>query len=96
MRHAHADYVGLWQIANRIREDLGLTEGKKVQQQTLIVVRQLIYRGLWPGDYFRTGFHFWDERDMEAIIARIEKKWDAEHGDPTLANPICWFALRPT
>jgi hypothetical protein len=58
MRHAHADYVGLWQIANRIRENLGLADGKEVQQQTLIAVRGLIDRGLRPGDYFRTGFHF--------------------------------------
>ncbi len=95
IRHADADYVGLWQIASRIRLDLELDDGKRVEQQTLIVVRQLVDRGLLPGDYFKSGFNFWNEDDTEAIVARIKKEWDFGHGDPTLANPICWFAPRP-
>jgi hypothetical protein len=94
MRHAHADYVGLWQIASRVREDLRLSDSKEVRQQALIVVRQLVQRGLRPGDYLNTGFDVWVEKDPDAIISRIKKEWNAGDGDPTLADPICWFAAK--
>lgn len=93
IRHSRSDYVGLWQIASRVREDLELLDNKEVQQQTLCVVRKLIEQGLFPGDYHKIGFRFWDEDDLE-VVARIEKEWDPENGDPTLAKPICWFGAR--
>jgi hypothetical protein len=94
VRHSQVDYIGLWQIASRIREDLGPIDNAKVRQQTIVVVRRLIEREILAGDYVKSGFRFWDDDNPEAIIARIEKEWDPEHGDPTLANPICWFARK--
>jgi hypothetical protein len=94
-RHARVDYVGLWQIASRVREDLQLHDHHEVREKTLLVVRRLFERGLRPGDYFKTGFRIWDEEGASSIVARIDREWDPANGDPTLANPICWFAPRP-
>jgi hypothetical protein len=94
-RHARSDFVGLWQIASRVRDDLGLTDNADVRTETLLVVKRLLERGLRPGDYLGTGFAPWDENSADSIIARITNEWDAGRGDPTLADPICWFA-RPS
>ena len=37
--HVRADYVGLWQIASRVREDLRLHDRDEVRNKTLLVVR---------------------------------------------------------
>jgi len=92
--HAGADYVGLWQIASRIRKELGFLDNQNVRGNTLLVVRRLLERGLYPGDYRKTGFSFWDQDDVDSIIARIDREWNPLSGDPTLANPICWFAVK--
>lgn len=91
VRHVRADYVGLWQIASCVREDLRLHDHLEVREKTLLVVKRLLERGLRPGDYLKTGFRIWDEGDTSSIIARIAREWDSVRGDPTLANPICWF-----
>jgi hypothetical protein len=94
VRHVRTDYVGLWQIASRVREDLGLHDNHEAREKTLLVVRRLLGRGLHPGDYFKSGFDFWNEDDADSIIARIDREWDPVCGDPTLANPICWFGIK--
>lgn len=91
-RHARSDFVGLWQIASRVREDLGLTNNADVRTETLLVVKRLLEGGFRPGDYLRTGFAPWDETSADSIIARISNEWDTGRGAPTLADPICWFA----
>ncbi len=93
VRKAADDYIGLWQIATRVRREFGQLTNEQVKHHSLDVVHHIVQDGLHPGDYFKAGFTFWDKNDTEAIIARIKKEWDTEHGDPTLANPICWFAL---
>jgi hypothetical protein len=95
VRHVQVDYVGLWQIAGRVRDTLGLHDSSDVREETLLVVKSLLERGLRPGDYLKTGFHFWSEKDSASIIARIEREWDPADGDPTLAHPICWFSTAP-
>ncbi len=93
--HAGADYVGLWQIASRIRSDFSLESNMKLHKKTIKVVRYLLNRGLLPGDYIKHGFEFWVQKDADSIIARIDSKWALLVGDPSLAEPICWFAPRP-
>lgn len=98
VKEAAVDYVGLWQIASRVRWDFKSSNlnDEQVKTLSLEVVRLLVNRGLLPGDYLKTGFHFWDERGAGPIIARIDKEWDMERGDPNLADPICWFSVAPT
>lgn len=93
--HASADYVGLWQIASRIRSDFSLESNIEVHKKTIKVVRYLLTRGLLPGDYTKNGFEFWVQKDSDSIIDRIDSKWALLVGDPSLAEPICWFARRP-
>lgn len=96
LRELADDYIGLWQIATRTRREFGPITNEQVKKYSLDVVRRIIADGLFPGDYLKTGFNFWAEDDVGAIIARIQREWDAGHGDPTLANPICWFAPEPS
>jgi len=94
VREAADDYVGLWQIAGRIRDRFSFSNNEEVKKISLEVVRLIVHRGLYPGDYFRMGFRFWSEDEPALVIARIDREWDAVCGDPTLADPICWFAAR--
>ncbi len=93
-RHATEDYVGLWQIASRVREDLNLSDNFKTKEKALLVVSRLFAYGLRPGNYNKAGFRFWDEGEADTIIARVDREWDPAQGDPTLAHPICWFAIK--
>lgn len=94
LRESADDYIGLWQISSRIRRELRPPTNEQTKRLSLDVVRLIVERVLYPGDYLKTGFSFWDENDTDSIIARIDKEWDSVRGDPTLANPICWFAAR--
>lgn len=96
MREAQEDYIGLWAISDAVRWDLGLSSNEDVKARTLEVVRILLDHGLFPGDfdYDNSKIYFWDERDTDAIIARIDREWDPAKGDPTLPESICWFAMK--
>ena len=65
MRHAQSDYVGLWQIAGRVRDEFGLHDNRLVREKTLNIVTRLVERGLRPGDYLKTEFRFWNEDNAE-------------------------------
>jgi hypothetical protein len=95
LRESADDYIGLWQIATRVRREFGPLTNEQVRRCSLDVVRRILELGLRPGHYRNTGFHFWDEQEAKAVIGRIEREWDVERGDPNLAHPICWFARRP-
>lgn len=98
LKEAEVDYVGLWQIASRVRWDFKLLDlsDEQVKALSLEVVRLIVGGGLLPGDYLKTGFHFWYERDIDSIIARIDREWVSAKSIPNLADPICWFATAPT
>jgi hypothetical protein len=93
-REARHDYVGLWQIATRVRQEFGALTDVGVKRLSLDVVRRIVERGLVPGDYLKSGFRIWHEGGSDAIVNRISSEWDAARGDPTLANPICWFGVK--
>ena len=94
VREVADDYVSLWQISGRVRDALSLVSNEEVKDFSLEVIRLIVNRGLRPGDYYRMGFRFWNEGDLESIVTRIDREWDPLDGDPTLANPICWFASK--
>lgn len=93
LEEAAHDYIGLWAIAPAVRRDLALSSNEEVKARTLDVVRVLMDHGLWPGDYFDSGFQFWDEPSAEAAMARIDREWDSKLGDPPLSEFI-WFDTR--
>jgi hypothetical protein len=94
IHEAAIDYVGLWQISTMVRRHCRTNSNEEVKRLSLDVVWLIVDGGRHPGDYLRTGFHFWPEADTEQIIARIDREWNPARADPTLADPICWFALR--
>lgn len=96
LKEAAHDYIGLWAISDVVGWDLKLSDNAEVKARTLDVVRILMDRSLWPGDYLKSGFHFWDEPSAEAAIARIDHEWDPKQGDPPLGDSICWFGTRPS
>jgi len=96
LAEAQRDYVGLWHIAMVVRRDIGLIDSDEVRIEALMIVGRLLEGGLSPGDYTRSGFEFWGENDVRAVLARIDREWVPDKGDPSLGNPICWFAPQPT
>jgi hypothetical protein len=93
VRHAGDDYVGLWMIVARLREQHGVSDRAALMDAALAVVRGLMARGVWPGGYTRAGFAFWPP-DEAAAEARIRREWAALGHDPDLAEPICWLGRR--
>jgi hypothetical protein len=90
------DYVGLWQIAQASREELGAQTTDKVRKLSLCIVKQLYDKGLRQGDYnLGTRFDYWPDEGCQAVLDRIEREWIKAGTDPNLAEPICYFAPRP-
>jgi hypothetical protein len=94
VREAVHDYVGLWQIVGRVRRELGDMSDSEARRLSLDVVQRIVDQGLIPGDYLSGGFRAWGEHDTDAVVERIRREWDPDRGDPTLADPICWFRFR--
>jgi len=90
------DFVGLWQIAQASREDLGARTTEEARTLSLEIVKRLYEKGLRPGDYYLgTRFDYWSDEGCQAVMDRIEREWLAAGADPNLAEPICWFAREP-
>jgi hypothetical protein len=90
------DFVGLWQIAQASREDLGARTTEEARTLSLEIVKHLYEKGLRPGDYYLgTRFDYWSDEGWQAVMDRIEREWLAAGADPNLAEPICWFAREP-
>jgi hypothetical protein len=92
-KHTSVNYVGLWMIVARLREQHELTDLQALMDAALEVGRRLVARHVCPGDYTSDGFRYWP-LDADACIRRIRRKWETLGHDPTLADPFCWFAPR--
>lgn len=95
IKESSVDYVGLWEVAQTSREDLGAKSTDEARQLSLEVVSRLYKKGLRPGDYWGSGFDYWPDEGCQAVLDRIEREWIKAGADPNLAEPICWFAPRP-
>lgn len=95
MLESEGDYIGLWEVAQASREDIGATTTEQARSISLELVRRLYERGLRPGDYWGGDFDYWPDAGCQAALDRIAREWIALGHDPTLAEPICWFAPRP-
>ena len=92
-QEASRDFVGLWEIASDVAHELGSEDQLKVRSYTLAVVAGLVARGVYPVDYTTEGVAFWSGTPDDHVN-RIETEWSMAGESPTLAEPICWFALR--
>lgn len=92
---SEVDYVGLWQISQASREDLGAKNEVEVRKLSLDVIWRLYELGLRLGDYWGGDFDYCPDEGCQAALDRTEREWIGAGADPNLAEPICWFAPRP-
>lgn len=96
LNESDVDYVGLWEIAQTAREDLGASTTDEVRKISMQIVKELYEKGLRPGDYYLGArFDYWPDEGCQAMLDRIDREWKNNRADPNLAEPICWFAPRP-
>jgi hypothetical protein len=86
------DYVGLWQVARRVREVIGETTTDLVREASLKRLGPLLV-----GGYIEAGFSPYVKGDFEpwgipghAAMERIDVEWRALGKDPNIWE-ICWF-----
>ena len=96
---ADRDFISLCLIAGDVEYDLAVTDQQDIRDKSLQIIRGLMDRDVYPGDYMierlkTAGFFFWIGTP-DQLLKRIETEWIALGKSPTLAKPICWFALRP-
>ena len=88
---AAEDYVGLWQLVNRTTSVLGSEDEASVINNTLLLVRELLSRGLVAGDLEESGgFAAWANQSTDYVVSRIESEWKVIGGPPDIGD-ICWF-----
>src|SRR6266481_4485170 len=91
IKESEVDFVGLWEIAQASREDLGAQTTEDVRRLSLEIVKQLYENGLRPGDYYLgTRVDYWPDEGCQADLDRIEREWIKAGADPNLAEPICY------
>jgi hypothetical protein len=87
------DYVGLWEIAQLVRTELGYEHEAGIYETTLQVIRDMLMQELIrPGVPTEDGgFKPWPT-DPENALVTISQKW-AQLGRPLTVGDIAWFDL---
>lgn len=88
----HADHVGLWEIVDAVRSDLGSTSASETRALTLGLVRTLLSdRGMQAGHPAADGRHFvsWN-LPPEQAVCRIEREWLALGREPSIGE-VAWI-----
>lgn len=87
------DYVGLWQVAHRVRSANPQAEETTRRQLVIDIIRPLVHQGLVDVGPTDVDAGEWEEHPWlgpaEAIMGRIEALWD-ELGEPKMWD-ICWM-----
>jgi hypothetical protein len=86
------DHVGLWEIVNAVRFDLGATDPSETRALTLRLVQRLLReRGMQVGHPTPDGRHFvsWGLPPDQAV-SRIEQEWSALGREPDIGE-VAWF-----
>jgi len=95
MSFAEDDWIGLWVICCDVEDELGAEEPERNLELTLIVVRELLKRGLIAGDspVHSNAAHFnaWPVQDPELIADLIRQEWSRRGGFPEWGDGP-WFA----
>lgn len=90
------DYEGIWTLADRVSEAIGIQEPAAVREVTLRLVRDLLVSGMVrigvpEGDTPR--FDAWPEKGEEAA-EKVASEWREIERLPLLGD-ITWFAITP-
>jgi hypothetical protein len=92
VEECHTDHVGLWEVVDAVRSDLGSTNAPETRALTLRLVRSLLSRpGMQVGHPAPDGRHFvsWD-LPFDQAMSRIEREWSALGREPTIGE-VAWF-----
>jgi hypothetical protein len=91
VEECRVDHVGLWEIVNAARHDLGASSPAEVQTTTVQLVRSLLDRGMHVGYPAPDGkgFVLWG-LPAEGAVRRIEQEWSALGRDPNIGE-VAWF-----
>jgi len=92
VEECHEDHVGLWEIVNAVRFDLGAVTPGDTRELTLRLVRSLLQeRNMQVGHPAPDGRHFvaWNLPPDQAV-SRIEKEWSALGREPSIGE-VAWF-----
>src|SRR5712671_5407400 len=97
VEECHEDHVGLWEIVNAVRFDLGSQDPIETRTITLRLIRSLLHeRGMQVGHPVSDGRHFvsWD-LPPERAVNRIENEWSALGREPNIGE-VAWFTSAET
>jgi hypothetical protein len=86
------DHLGLWEIVDAVRLDLGTTTAPEVRAVTLRLVHRLLSeRQMQVGHPAPDGRHFisWGLSPDQAV-SRIEKEWSNLGREPNIGE-LAWF-----
>ena len=89
------DWIGLWLIVAHVSDELGVEENAKQLEVTVVLVKELLKRGLQAGNspVQNSGPRFlpWPDQDPETIAAFIEQQWRRNDKFPSWGDAP-WFA----
>jgi hypothetical protein len=81
------DWVGLWVVADFVRESLQTPTAEEVRQTAIQLLRPLVDGGyMEAGTLTSTGFEAW--RDQGTAVDRIDGLWKRIGRDPNLADNV--------
>lgn len=86
------DFVGLWQIVSRIREESPNLSRDEIMGKTIKIVESMLLNGFEVGDspYSDKGYSRWGNQNILYVTSRIKNEWMMLDKDPDLAD-IAWF-----
>jgi hypothetical protein len=89
---AKADYVGLWQIAIRVRHDFGISNRAEIRRRVMQIVEDMLSAGVEAVTLKSAGPGCTPlkNQNLDYVLDRITSEWDHLDRDP---NPgeIVWF-----
>lgn len=91
VEECRVDHVGLWEVINAARYDLGASTPEDIQATTVRLVRGLLGRGMHVGYPAPDGKGFapWNV-PADVAVRRIEQEWDALGREPNIGE-VAWF-----
>jgi hypothetical protein len=92
VREAVSDYVGLWQICIRVRNDFKIEDKDQIRHITLNIIEEMLDRGLEAVNLASAGSGRlpWADQDHHSVINRISSEWRALGREPSVGD-IVWF-----
>jgi hypothetical protein len=87
------DYLGLWEVARLVREELETEDEASVRESAMRVIETMLMHGLIRPGLARSdgGFEAW-ELDTGSAALRIGEEWERLGRMPALGE-IAWFDL---